>query len=56
MMKDELDHKRRLELAQVTKVPTASQGKHNVRICIHNDQLDRNICFVIVVLLLYNIY
>ena len=42
MMKDELDHKRRLELAQVTKVPTASQGKHNVRICIHihNDQLE----------------
>ena len=37
MMRDELAHKRQLELAQVTKVPTAPQpipGKHNV--CMHN--------------------
>ena len=38
MMRDELAHKRQLELAQVTKVPTAPQpipGKHNVPVTVH---------------------
>ena len=37
-MRDELAHKRQLELAQVTKVPTAPQpipGKHNVPVTVH---------------------
>ena len=40
MMKDELDHKRQLDLAQVTKVPTAVQPipvKHNVCMHVHNN-------------------
>ena len=53
MMRDELAHKRELELAQVTKVPTASQptpGKHNVPVREHNIVFICNCCATLVLL------